>query len=116
MKGVTTVIEVQRVPVVAWSGVLRAALDPGVTPNGSGLPGLKVVRDIAGALLTFGLVACVVGMVGSIIVWAVGSHVGNYNQTSGGKTGLFVSAAGALLIGGAPAIVKFFAVLGSKIS
>ncbi|MCB2177835.1 MAG: hypothetical protein KQH57_18650 [Actinomycetales bacterium] len=89
--------------------------DPGVTPNQSGLPGLEVIRSIVGALLTWGLVACVAGLVVSVIVWALAHQQGNYAYASGGKTGVLVAAGGALLIGGANAIVAFFSGLGSGI-
>jgi len=88
---------------------------PGVSPNSNGLPGLSVVRDIAGALLTWGLVACVAGIAISVIVWIVGQHHGSYAGTATGKTGVLVSVAGAVLIGGANAIVAFFAALGAQI-
>lgn len=91
------------------------AADPGISPNESGLPGLPVVREIVGALLTWGLVACVAGLVISAIVWAVAHHQGNYSYAGGGKTGVLASVAGALLIGGANAIVTFFSGLGGQI-
>ena len=40
-----------------------AAADPGVTSNTTGLPGLAQLRSMVGALLTFGLVACVAALV-----------------------------------------------------
>ena len=89
--------------------------DPGVRPNGSGLPGLPVVRQIVGALLTWGLLACVAGLVISVMVWALAHHSGNYHQAGNGKTGVLVSAGGAVLIGGANAIIGFFSTLGSSI-
>lgn len=89
--------------------------DPGITSNQTGLPGLAVVKQIVGALLTWGLVACVAGLVVSVIVWAVARQQGNYGYASGGKTGVLVSAGGALLIGGANAIVAFFSGLGGQI-
>src|SRR4051812_23950745 len=89
--------------------------DPGITPNQNGLPGLAVVKQIVGALLTWGLVACVAGLVLSVIVWAVARQQGNYGYASGGKTGVLISAAGALLIGGANAIAEFFSGLGGQI-
>lgn len=92
-----------------------ALRDPGISPNDSGLPGLEVVRRIVGALLTWGLVACVAGLVISVILWALGHHNGNYMQTSQGKTGVLVAAGGALLIGGANAIVAFFSGLGASV-
>ncbi len=100
------------------SGLARwslAAADPGISPNEDGLPGLPVVRSIVGALLTWGLVACVAGLVVSVIAWALAHQQGNYQYASGGKSGVVVSAGGALLIGAANAIVGFFAGLGSGV-
>ena len=51
--------------------VVAPMADPGVTANQTGLPGLAVVKQIVGALLTWGLVACVAGLVVSVIVWAL---------------------------------------------
>ncbi|NMR19200.1 hypothetical protein HIR71_03035 [Cellulomonas fimi] len=86
-----------------------------MTPNTDGLPGLEVVRSIVGALLTWGLVACVAGLVISVIVWAVAHQQGNYSHASSGKTGVLVAAGGAILIGGANAIIGFFSGLGAGI-
>ncbi|WP_081802165.1 DUF6112 family protein [Actinotalea ferrariae] len=102
-----------------WATMVAAQIapmaDPGISPNEDGLPGLPVVRNIVGALLTWGLVACVAGLVVSVIVWAVAHQQGNYSHASSGKTGVIVAAGGALLIGGANAIVTFFSGLGSAI-
>ena len=97
------------------SRLVVVTADPRISPNESGLPGLPVLRQIVGALLTWGLVACVAGLVVSVILWALGHHNGNYTHTSQGKTGVLVSAGGALLIGGANAIIAFFSGLGSSI-
>ena len=91
------------------------AADPGISPNEDGLPGLAVVKRVVGALLTWGLVACVAGLVISVIVWAVARQQGNYGAASGGKSGVLIAAGGALLIGGANAIVAFFSGLGGMI-
>ena len=89
--------------------------DPGVRANDNGLPGLSVLKQMVGALLTWGLLACVAGLVISVIVWALAHHQGNYSHASTGKTGVLVAAGGALLIGGANAIVTFFSNLGAGI-
>ena len=47
---------------------LRVAGNPGVKPNSDGLPGLSVLEKMVGALLTWGLLACVAGLViGSVV-------------------------------------------------
>ena len=89
--------------------------DPGVTPNDTGLPGMALARSIAGALLTFGLIASVAGVAISAVVWALSAHNGNAHYASRGRTGVLVAAAAALLIGGADAIVAFFQNAGSQI-
>ena len=76
---------------------------------------MGVLRSLVGALLTWGLLACVAGLVISVIVWALGHQSGNYSHTSSGKTGVLVASGGAILIGGANAIVTFFSNLGSSI-
>ena len=108
--------------VTPWGIVGRAAPlarglagDPGVRPNDNGLPGLRVLQQIVGALLTWGLLACVAGLVVSVIVWALAHHQGNYSHATTGKTGVLVAAGGALLIGGANAIITFFSNLGAGI-
>lgn len=100
---------------LAAARLLPSAVNPGVKPNSNGLPGLSVLQNMVGALLTWGLLACVAGLVISVILWALAHHQGNYSQVSSGKTGVLVSAGGALLVGGANAIVGFFATLGGGI-
>ena len=97
------------------SGSQVVAGDPGVKPNTNGLPGLGVLQQMVGALLTWGLLACLAGLVISVIMWALAHHQGNYSQVSSGKTGVLVAAGGALLIGGANAIIGFFSTLGAGI-
>jgi len=89
--------------------------NPGITANNNGLPGLGVLRDLVGALVTWGLIACVAGLVVSVIVWAFGHHQGNYSHASSGKTGVLVAVGGALLIGGANGIISFFSAMGTRI-
>ena len=101
--------------IATWIATSLPMENPGISPNQSGLPGLAVVRSIVGALLTWGLVACVAGLVVSVIVWALAHQQGNYSYASSGKTGVLVAAGGALLIGGANAIVAFFSGVGSGI-
>ena len=91
------------------------AEDPGVSSNTTGLPGLEQLREIVGAMLTFGLVACVAALVVAAVVWGFGSNSGNPHLAGRGKTGVMVAAGAALLIGAANAIVTFFSGVGSLV-
>jgi hypothetical protein len=84
-----------------------ATQDPGVTPNSNGLPGLSALKQMAGALVTFGLVICVAGFVISAAAWALGSFKGNSHYAGNGKTGCLVAAGCAILIGSANTIVRW---------
>lgn len=81
--------------------------DPGVTPNANGLPGLSALKQMVGALVTFGLVVSVAGLVISAAAWALGSLNSNAHYAGRGKTGCLVAGAAAIVIGSANAIIRF---------
>ena len=93
----------------------QLAGDPGITANTNGLPGLDALRKVVGAMLTFGLVACVAAVVVSAVVWGLASNSGNPHLAGKGKSGVVIAAGAALLIGGANAIITFFSAAGSAI-
>lgn len=86
-----------------------------VTPNTNGLPGLAALQKIVGALLTFGLVAAVAGVVISAVAWAVGSTSSNPHIAGRGKNGVLISGAAAMLIGAANTLITFFSNAGAAI-
>lgn len=95
--------------------VLAAGPSVHVGPNKDGLPGISEALKIVGALLTFGLVAAVAGVVLAAITWAVGSHSSNPAVASRGKTGVIASCVAAVLVGGASILVNFFAGAGATL-
>jgi hypothetical protein len=94
------------VPVQAIPALIQIQ-DPGITPNGTGLPGLEALKRMVGALLTFSLVACVAGFVISAATWALASHGGNAHYAGKGKQGCVIAGVAAVLIGSANAIIRF---------
>ena len=99
------------------SGARRFLADgAGVSPNQNGLPGVSEAKDIVGALLTFGVIACVAGLVIAAITWAIGSNSSNPHLAGRGKTGVIVAFVAALLIGGADTLVQFFWTAGQHVS
>jgi hypothetical protein len=86
-----------------------------ISPNTNGLPGISELQNIVGALLTFGLIAAVAGLVISAMVWAVASHSGNVHLVGRAKSGVLVSAAAAMLTGGAVGLISFFSHAGAAL-
>ena len=86
-----------------------------ISPNTTGLPGISELQNIVGALLTFGLIAAVAGLVLSAMVWAVASHSGNVHLVGRAKSGVLVSAAAAMLTGGAVGLISFFSHAGAAL-
>ena len=84
-------------------------------PNAGGLPGAKVLQQLTNGLGSWALIAALIGMVIGAAAWALANYSQNYHQAYNGRKGLLVSAAAALLIGAAPAIINFFLGLGSKV-
>jgi hypothetical protein len=99
-----SLVDIMPASLVAF---LAPEQDPGITPNSSGLPGLPALRQLVGALLTFGLVACVAGFVISAATWALSSHSGNAHYAGKGKQGCLIAGGAAILIGSANAIIRF---------
>jgi Family of unknown function (DUF6112) len=86
-----------------------------VSPNSNGLPGIAELQNIVGALLTIGLIAALAGLAISASVWAIGNHSANPVLAGRGKTGVLVSFVAAALMGGAVALINFFAGAGSTL-
>ena len=96
--------------------VLVPLADPGVSPNQNGSAGSgggeadrRRAADVGAGGVRRGP-----GGVGDHL--GAGAPQGNYQHAASGKTGVLVAAGGALLIGGANAIVAFFSGLGAGIS
>jgi len=86
-----------------------------VSPNTSGLPGITEAENIVGALLTFGLIASLAGLVIAAIVWALGHNSSNPHLAGRGKTGVLVALGAAMLVGGAHVLITFFSGAGATL-
>ncbi len=87
-----------------------------LNPDPAKLPGGEVLQSLTNGIAGFALVFCLIGLVVSAGLWALGSNSNNYQQTFVGKRGFVVSAMGALLIGAAAAIINFFYGAGQGVS
>lgn len=85
----------------------RDASGPPLDPSASGLPGSGTLQSLINGLAWWALLAALLGLVLGAATWALGAHSNNYQHAASGKRAVLVSAAAALLIGAAPAIVNF---------
>jgi Family of unknown function (DUF6112) len=97
------------------TALLLAQTDLGGDPDPNGLPGSRALQSLVGGVAFWALLAALAGLIVSAAVWALSSHGGNYHHASMGKRGTVISAAAALLIGAAPAIIAFFEDLGNTV-
>ncbi len=86
-----------------------------IDPNPRGLPGSSVLQDLVNGLAFWMLLAALAGVLIGAGVWALAAHSNNHHWSAKGRSGALVSAGAALVIGGAAAIINFFADLGSQV-
>lgn len=95
------------------AGPALAAAGVNISPNSTGLPGISAGESIVGALLTFGVIVAVAGVIMGSMVWAVGNHSSNPQIVARGKTGVMAGVVAAIICGGAMALVNFFFNIGA---
>jgi hypothetical protein len=86
-----------------------------VNPGASSLPGAAQLQSLINGLGFWALLAALAGMLVGAVLWAVGHHSSNSQQAYSGRKGVLVSGAAAMVIGAAPALIRFFFNLGSAV-
>ncbi|GAB2761759.1 hypothetical protein GCM10027020_12560 [Nocardioides salsibiostraticola] len=74
---------------------------PFAGPDFGAVGGSSQLRQIIGALFTYGLIVAVLMIVVCGATWAIASAGGSWQTASKAKAGLFVALGGAVLTGGA---------------
>lgn len=88
---------------------------PGVNPAGSRLPGATQLQELVNGLAFWALIAALAGMLVGAVLWALGHHSSNFQQSYSGRKGVMVSSAAAIVIGAAPALIRYFFNLGQSV-
>ncbi|WP_246222647.1 DUF6112 family protein [Phytoactinopolyspora limicola] len=92
----------------AASVVDAAPTQININPNEGGLPGIRALRRIVGAVMTIGLVLSVLALIISAVVWGFGSNSSNPHLAGRGKTGVLISCGAAIITGASVTLVNFF--------
>jgi hypothetical protein len=99
-------------PTAGPSTTLSGIPNLSVSPTNSTLPGVGQLQLLIDGLALWALIAALAGMLVGAVLWAVGHHSSNYQQSYTGRKGVMVSGAAAMIIGAAPALIKYFFSLG----
>ncbi len=86
-----------------------------IDPNRSPFPGALQLKQLIDGLGFWALLAALVGMLVGAVLWAIGHHSSNYQQAYSGRKGVLVSGAAAMVIGAAPALIRFLFSLGNQV-
>lgn len=87
---------------------------PSITPKAT-LPGTGLLQSVASGVMEFALALCVIGILVSAAMMGVGHLSSNQRAQDRGKSGLIGSLAGAVVAGGAVALINFAFASGGKI-
>lgn len=82
--------------------------DISISPNESGLPGIRALRTIVGAVMTIGLILSVLALIVSAVIWGFGSNSSNPHLASRGKVGVLISCGAAIVTGASVTLINFF--------
>src|SRR6201996_2957642 len=83
-------------------------------PDLRGLPGSNVLQQLVNGAEAWALVIALLGAFIGAGLWAVASHTHNHHYAARGRMAALISGAAALMVGAAPGLVNFFALLGAS--
>jgi hypothetical protein len=95
---------------------ILAAEVPTVTPNSDGLPGIASLLRMIGGLATIGFILCTAGVIGGAAAWGLCGATNNPYGTLTAKRTVALSLFGALIIGAASVLIRFFVNAGSSLN
>lgn len=84
-------------------------------PDFGAVSGSGDLRQIIGALLTFGLLIAVLMLIVCAVSWAIASANGSWQSAAKAKSGLLVALGGATLTGGALVWANWLVDLGAEL-
>jgi Family of unknown function (DUF6112) len=92
-----------------------ASADVTVTPDAAA-PGGTQLGQLINYVGFYAELACLAAVLLGSIIWAVGSHGGNYQASAKGKTTVISALGVALLIGAAAVLVNTFLHIGQQVA
>ncbi len=96
-------------------GLISVLAKVSASPDPGGLPGSSVAERLVNGLFFYTLLACLAGLLISVVVWVFSSRAQNYHHAAVGRQGTLIAFFGALIAGASPALINFFQGVGSHV-
>jgi len=96
-------------------GLISVLARVSASPDAGGLPGSSVAERLVNGLFFYTLLACLAGLLISVVVWVFSSRAQNYHHAAVGRQGTLIAFFGALIAGASPALINFFQGVGSHV-
>lgn len=107
-----TATAVATIPAAAWAAPPNGGRDvvngPDISAGAKNAPGSAAIQDLINTVGFYAIIACLVGLLLSGLILAIGPRLGFTQASTVGKVGIFASLGVAFLVGISATLINFF--------
>lgn len=107
-----TAIAFATVPAAAWAappnGGKNVVNGPDIAAGAQNAPGSAAIQDLINTVGFYAIIACLIGLLLSGLILAIGPRLGFTQASTVGKVGIFASLGVAFLVGISATLINFF--------
>lgn len=100
------------IPAPAWAAPATGGKDvvkgPDIAAGAQNAPGGAAINDLINTIGFYAIVACLIGLLLSGLILAIGPRLGFTQASTIGKVGIFASLGVAFLVGISATLINFF--------
>ena len=106
------------IPTIAWAappgdpkataGPKKVVTGPDIAAGAQNAPGSAAITDLINTIGFYAIIACLVGLLLSGLILAIGPRLGFTQASTIGKVGIFASLGVAFLVGISATLINFF--------
>jgi len=107
-----TALALVMIPTRAWAAPATDGRDvvkgPDIAAGAQNAPGSAAINDLINTIGFYAIVACLIGLLLSGLILAIGPRLGFTQASTIGKVGIFASLGVAFLVGISATLINFF--------
>lgn len=117
-QGTAIAVALVAIPTSAWSaptpgptapaGPKKVVNGPDIAAGAKNAPGSQAITDLINTIGFYSIIACLVGLLLSGLILAIGPRLGFTQASTIGKVGIFASLGVAFLVGISATLINFF--------